>query len=150
MIRRLIYWRHVHVLRLITVRLCVSPLRLVLRAIPLSLELFLVEVNVVLLDMDDRLPKEIVCFSDERGRDFRCAVCARDCFAEPDERLELTYGDAVRVSPEPGCVVLTEEQEIGLRFYDGLCRLPPFWQILTALQISIPACPAQRPKRYST
>ena len=109
MIRRLVYRRHVHVLRLLTVRLCMSPLRLVPRAIPLSLEFFLVEVNIVLLDMNNRLPEEVICFSDERGRDFRCAVCARDRFAEPDERLELTHGDAVRVSPEPGYVVLTEE-----------------------------------------
>ena len=65
MIRRLIYRRHVHVLRLLTVRLCMSPLRLIPRAIPLSLELFLVEVNIILFDMNDGLSEEGIRLANE-------------------------------------------------------------------------------------
>ena len=136
MIRRLIYRRHVHVLRLLTVRLCMSPLRLVLRAIPLSLELFLVEVDVVLLDVDDRLSQEGVRFPNEGRRDLtgseinglwvhfvhnthlRRAVGTGDRLTQSNHTFKLTDSDTVRIPASTRRVVLSKNavflhQDIG-------------------------------------
>ena len=61
---------HLDVLALFaTVSLSLSPRALV--AFALALQLLLVKVDVVLFDVDDRLPEEGVGFSDERGGDLR-------------------------------------------------------------------------------
>ena len=96
-------------------------------AVALAFELFLVKVDVVLLDVDDRLSQQRVSFPYEGGRDLTnsrmsnyhgltttktdlCGtVCACDRLAQADHTLQLTDGDPVRIPAGARGIVLPKD-----------------------------------------
>src|SRR5690606_28476447 len=80
---------------------------------------FIVDFNVVLLDLDDGLTEEVICLPDEPGGDIFNAIRFCDSLAKTDKRLQLSYSNAVRHAAVAARIVLPKFLVL---FYQELLR----------------------------